>query len=409
MTLVGTQRNGAGKVLAVTSQAPWPLNSGGHLRSFHLLRALARRFSVRLVTGPAGAEADLNPLRREGIGVVVGGGGRTRLGEAWRAGAAALSGQPYVFYRRHDRRSVRAALRDQISRDPPDILYLDHLDSFAFRRLAPEVPAVLDLHNIYSSLARRTAEEQCSPVRRLYLLREARLLERVEREAVRASELVFAVSEEDADHLRSCPPANVRVIPNGVDVGAYRDLPVGRPDGPPLVLFVGTLSWGPNVAAARHLVETVLPGLRSSVPDARVRIVGRSPTPDLLRLAGESGVEVVGDAPDVRPHLREARVLCVPLVAGGGTRLKILEAFAAGLPVASTPVGCEGLQVTPEEHLLVAELAGLAPAVARLLQQPDAATRMAERARHLAEAVYDWQAIGEAACDAVSSLGVPTL
>jgi glycosyltransferase involved in cell wall biosynthesis len=142
--------------------------------------------------------------------------------------------------------------------------------------------------------------------------------------------------------------------------------------------------------------------MRRRVADARVRIVGRDP-PQRLRDAGQfPGVEIAGGVPDVIPHLAEARLLAVPLQAGGGTRLKILEAFAAGLPVVSTAVGCEGLGVVDGEHLVIAERDRFAGAVADLLANPARGQQLATRGRALAEERFDWGTVGQAACAAVA-------
>jgi glycosyltransferase involved in cell wall biosynthesis len=386
-------------VLAITSQLPWPLNSGGHLRTFHLLRALSRRFRVRLVSGMlAGEEAGVEALRRMGIDVrpaVV--GRRSGWKEGLRAASAAARGEPYVLYRRHDRRAVRAELRRQIAVEPPDLFYFDHLDSLVYDDLRGRTPAVIDLHNVYSTLVRRVADEGNPPWKRRYLRRESGLLARMERRAARVADAVLAVSEEECRYYRDLGARRAEVVPNGVDCDAFRTLPTGRAGESPVVLYLGNLSWGPNVGAAAFLAREVRPSLLARRPDARLRIVGRSPGPEVRALADLPGVEVIGDAPDIRAHLGEARVLAVPLDAGGGTRLKILEAFAAGLPVVSTPVGCEGIDAVDGEHLVVAGRERFLPALLALLDDPAPGARMAGRARDR----YDWGIVGEAACAAV--------
>jgi glycosyltransferase involved in cell wall biosynthesis len=223
----------------------------------------------------------------------------------------------------------------------------------------------------------------------------------MERRAANRTDALLAVSEPEARYFRSLGPRPVRVVPNGVDTGAYAALPAGRRSGPPLLLYVGTMSWSPNASAAHFLAREVLPQVRRLLPETRLRVVGKDPPPAVQALADLPGVEVTGAVPSIIPHLREAHALAVPLTAGGGTRLKILEAFAAGLPVVSTPVGCEGLQAVHGEHLVVAEREAFSDAVRELLSHPEAGTGLAVRARALAWDRYDWTAIGRLAVAAV--------
>lgn len=395
------------RLLAITSQLPWPLDRGGHLRTFHLLRALATRFRVKLIAGVAadGPPEGIEALGRAGISVrpaVL--APRRSLGEAVRALGAALRAEPYVLYRRHARRAVAAAVEDELVRDPPRVLYLDHLDSMLFRPARGAPPVVVDLHNVYSALCRRAAAEERRAALRPWLFREALLLERMERRAACRSDGVLAVSEGDAARIEALGARRVSVVPNGVSCSTYADLPCAGRTGGPLLLYVGAMSWPPNAAAARHLATDVLPKVRAVHPGARLRIVGADPPPEVAALARAGGVEVAGRVPDVRPHLAAAHALTVPLEAGGGTRLKIIEAFAAGLPVVSTPVGCEGLEVADGEHLVVAPRERFAAAVISLLGDPARAARLAERARSLARERYDWAAVGARACAAVERL-----
>jgi glycosyltransferase involved in cell wall biosynthesis len=393
-------------LLAVTSELPWPLNSGGHLRTFHLLQRLAHSYRVRLVAGAyTGEEQAAHALRKQGITTHPADlGPKWSWREPFRALASFTRGEPYVMYRRHDRAAVWAALRREVEREKPDVFYLDHLDGFVYKPLLQNVPTVLDLHNVYSTLVGRASQEQGNFLKRRYLRRETRLLERTEREAVQSVDQVFGVSEQDADHFRSVGARSVCVVPNGVDCQAYQHFPAGERQGPPLLLYIGAMSWGPNVSAARFLANEVLPQVRAIKPDACLRIVGRDPPPEVCAWATLPGVEVIGLAPDLAPHLTAGHLLAVPLEAGGGTRLKILEAFAAGLPVVSTPVGCEGLQVVDGKHLLIAERSAFVRAILTLLEAPEMAKTLTTQARELVLQNYDWSRSAELAANGIASI-----
>ncbi len=393
-------------VLAVTSELPWPLDTGGHLRTFHLLRALAERFRVRLVSAALhGQESSIESLRQMGITVCpVKIGPRVTWQEGLRAAASAIRREPYVLYRRHDRAPVRSELQRQMAIEPADILYLDHLDSLVYAGLRRQTPTLIDLHNVYSTLAKRVATEQNARWKRLYLNREAKLLERMERRAAHLSDQLFTVSEDERLYFEKLGARNVKVVPNGVDCEAFQSLPAGRLGQPPLVLYLGNMSWGPNISAATFLAREVLPRLLKRYPDARLRIVGRSPTAETKALASLPGVEVIGDVPEIKPHLGQAKVLAVPLDSGGGTRLKILEAFAAGLPVVSTAVGCEGLGVRHSEHLLIGERGQFADGLGALFDDEGLALRIASRARILACQKFDWKIVGRDASAIVADL-----
>lgn len=394
-------------ILAVTSELPWPLDTGGHLRTFHILRSLSSRYQVLLVAPVERGQADaVASLRRQGISVQPAPvGPRTRWREACCALRYAAVRKPYVLYGRHDRRAMWKTLRAVVRANTTDILYLDHLDSWLYRRILPGAPVVVDLHNVYSTLARRVSAEQTSFGMQPYLTREATLLDGVEQRVARGAHALMTVSEDDRRHYESLTDRPVRLVPNGVACASFRELPTGRRSADPVILYLGSLSWGPNVVAARCLASEILPRVREKVPGARVQLVGRNPSADVTRLGLIDGVEVMGSVPDVTPYLRDSAVMAVPLEAGGGTRLKILEAFAAGLPVVSTAVGCEGLEVQDRVHLHIAHRDRLADDLARLLLDRSVGEKTAVQARALALRRYDWSLVGEAACDVIAAVG----
>lgn len=382
------------RILFLTSQLPLPLNTGGHIRSWHVLRGLARRFQVQLVTATSQI-TDYYPLLQE-IGVsptTIAPPNRTWYTEGIRVLRAFRARQPYAFYRRHMYRGMTRAIKNAVAAFQPDWIHLDHLDPFAYHSLFPNVPYSLDLHNSYSTIARRLAQ-QSRGIRSWYLHREAGLLRKAEEGAVSAARRVFAVSNDEAMEFRRYSNAEVELIPNGVDTKLYSALPTGRQGLPPCILFLGAFSWQPNADAAEFLVTKVLPWLQSNgMPDVKLLLVGRNPGASITAFRNQPGVELHADVPDVIPYLSRASLAVVPLDSGGGTRLKILEAFAAGLPVISTPIGCEGIEARDGEHLRIVERPKFANVVREHLLDPERSRRLALKARELVQEKYEWDAI----------------
>jgi hypothetical protein len=204
-------------VLVITSELPWPLNTGGHLRTFHLMQALAARFDVTLLTSVSHLnDPGIKVLEDHGLTVRV---CRTRPGrraaELPRVASAFAKGEPYVMYHRHNHRRMRDLIRHELEAGQPDLVYLDHLDPLAFRDLFPQTPLVADLHNVYSKLADRVADERHWMVSR-YLKREARLLSDIEQRIVSEAAAVMAVSSQEQSEFRALGGRNVHLVPNGV-------------------------------------------------------------------------------------------------------------------------------------------------------------------------------------------------
>jgi glycosyltransferase involved in cell wall biosynthesis len=211
----------------------------------------------------------------------------------------------------------------------------------------------------------------------------ARAFERV---MFRGHDRVIVLTDADRDALSVLSPSSrLAVIPNGVD---WNDAP--WVPGSPSIVFVGNLSYAPNVAAARALVTDVLPRVRRRVGNARVVLVGARPSDSVRALAGRD-VEIAADVPDVAPWLARAGVFVAPIAFGAGIKNKVLEAMAAGVPVVTTAPGCEGLAVTRGEHLLVEQdAAGLADAAVRVLGDPELAARLGAAARTFVRERHQW-------------------
>jgi glycosyltransferase involved in cell wall biosynthesis len=211
---------------------------------------------------------------------------------------------------------------------------------------------------------------------------------------------VITVSRPDAETVRRrFGVSRVSVIDNGIDpayfAAAVASAGAAQRD-PRTILFLGSLDWRPNLDAVDLLLGRVFPQLLSLEPSARLCIVGRHPPPGLIRrLRASPRVELHADVADVRPFLASCGAMAVPLRIGGGSRLKILEALASGLPVASTPIGAEGLELAPDHDLLVAELDAMPAALARCIRQPQWAAAMAARGRRTVLERYDWDVLAD--------------
>lgn len=221
----------------------------------------------------------------------------------------------------------------------------------------------------------------------------ARLAAQVERRAMKGFDVVTTVAEADAARLRQLvPEQRVEVVPNGVDAERFRPQ-AGVEPVPGSLVFVGAMSYPPNVAAMRHFCADVLPLLRRSRPDVQVTIVGRDPAPAVRELESQAGVQVTGEVEDVRSYLAGASVFVAPMISGSGIKNKVLEAMAMGRPVVATALAAEGLPVTSGEHVVVADGARpFAEAVARLIDDRERRETMGRAARGLVERHYTWDA-----------------
>jgi glycosyltransferase involved in cell wall biosynthesis len=207
---------------------------------------------------------------------------------------------------------------------------------------------------------------------------------------VREAAAVCATSDHDAAAFEAYGAREVVVVPNGVDTAA---VPYRPPTDGAGLLYVGHYGYQPNAAAANELAGEILPRVRERRPDATLELVGREPPAALVRRP-PAGVRVTGAVPDVLAHLHAARVVVVPLRSGSGTRLKVLEAMAAGVPVVSTPLGVKGLEVRHGEEVLIGERAAeLAELAARVAADDALARRLSAAGRALVERRYDWGAV----------------
>jgi glycosyltransferase involved in cell wall biosynthesis len=268
-----------------------------------------------------------------------------------------------------------------------------HADQITMGQFAVDLPLplrVLDEHNAVWSIVRRSAEASGWGPRRLLAEWEWRRLRAYESRLCRRFDRVAVVSETDAAALDLTEDGHT-VVPIAIDVDDLAYAP--RTDEAGHVLSVATMFYPPNVEGVAWFAREVFPAIRQRRPATRFLIVGSRPPASIRRLAtGDSGVVVTGYVAELEPFLRQSAVLVVPLHAGSGMRVKILEAFARGIPVVSTTIGAEGIDARPGEHLLIAdEPAAFAEAVGRLLREPDAGERLARAARRLVEARYDWR------------------
>jgi glycosyltransferase involved in cell wall biosynthesis len=234
--------------------------------------------------------------------------------------------------------------------------------------------------------------------KRTLLRLEAWRMRKYEFRVFAALDNVIVCSELEKGHLAGISRADrVRVVPNGVDCTYFHPPRKGYERNPAKVVFTGAMGYSPNSDAAVYFIHEVMPILRKKIQGICFAVVGRDPPAELVALGRQwSDVIVTGKVPDVREHVWGARIFVVPIRKGAGTRLKVLEAFAMGIPTVSTSLGAEGIEFTPEQDLLLADdPAFMADRIVELLQNPSRCEAIGKRAMALARSRYDWKAVTE--------------
>jgi glycosyltransferase involved in cell wall biosynthesis len=279
---------------------------------------------------------------------------------------------------------------------------VDTLDLATYLPLLQSLPVVCVHHNVESALLRRRALAETLPWRRAYLSHQAALMEAEERRWCGRVALNVAVSDPDREHLRLQAPAGRYItVPNGVDTDKFRPAE-GKDAG---IVFVGGTTWFPNKDALAFFSEEILPLLNDSRTAAPICWVGRATEQEQQLFQERHGIRMTGYVDDIRPYVHDAACYVVPLRVGGGTRLKILDAWAMGKAVVSTSVGCEGLDAEHGRNILIADSPqAFAEAVRAVLQDADLRDRLGKAARATVESTYSWDIIRESMTEEYLSL-----
>jgi len=392
------------KILWVKAGKILPLDTGGKIRSYNILHHLSARHEVTFLSY-YGGERDEDyerKITRELPGsmpVYTGAWDRTSLQRQLRYLRWLPSGLPFAVTK-FTSQKVQSLVASWLSERRCDVAVCDFLSASLNFPRNPRIPTALFQHNVESVLWQRQAEAEQNPLNRWVFQLEAARMKRYEPAALQRFQRIIAVSEVDREQMKGMAPGTpITVVPTGVDLRQFRPDPAVK-SSPFLVIFVGSMDWTPNIDAVEWFCAEIWPRILAQVPQARFRIVGRAPDARVLKLAGDT-VEVTGTVASVVEHFRQAAVVAVPLRAGGGTRLKILEAMAVGKAVVSTTVGAEGLDVHPGRDILLADdLESFAHAVISLLEDPDLRERYERGALELA-ARYDWSVIAERFAEAL--------
>ncbi|MEJ5312339.1 MAG: glycosyltransferase [Anaerolineae bacterium] len=391
-------------ILLLTPQVPYPPRQGTALRNWGILRGLAAQHRVSLLTFAAPDQALEPPAPLTDIVERV-----AIIPQPTRTTRDRL--RDLLTTRRPDLtlRLASPAFRQQmqtwLDTCPFDWIQIEGLEMAPYLDLLPRLPSTVyrlpsiafDDHNCEYLLQKRAGSADLRRPRRwpaaLYSAIQWRRLRRYETAICRRADLVIAVSEADAQALRRVVPTlDPLVIPNGITVAEYAGFTDKADLHQPAFVFTGTMDFRPNVDGALWFATEVWPHIHAALPDAHVYFVGRQPHRRLDALRELPGFIITGPVPDTRPYINAATVYIVPLLVGGGTRLKLLEATSMGKAIVSTTLGAEGF-LRPEEAMLLADdPAAFAEACIRLALDAAARAQWEARARAYAHA-YDWDVL----------------
>jgi polysaccharide biosynthesis protein PslH len=401
------------RILWLKSELLHPVDKGGKIRTYEMLRQLRREHEVTYLTltlpddAPDAVERATEYCQRL---VTVPHRLRPKAGLGFYRDLLGNLVSPLpLSLARYKSAAMRRAIVRELARNPYDLMVCDFLTPCVNMNFSYPCPTLLFEHNVEAMIWQRHAEQQAGQqagqqaeqlagaARRLYLREQWRKMRRYERRACHKFDAVVAVSREDAEHIQQqYGVAKVHDVPTGVDVEYFKPQPA--PVVPHSLVFVGSMDWLPNEDGIVYFAEEILPRVMAQLPDVRLKVVGRNPTPRVRELARKHPrITVTGRVGDVRPHVAGAAACIVPLRIGGGTRLKIFEAMAMGKPVISTVIGAEGLPVRAGKELLIADdPAAFSRIVVQVLTDDVLRQRVSRTARDAVCARFGWAAAAAA-------------
>ena len=382
-------------ILIVTTRLPYPMISGAKIRAFHILKALAERHKVTLISfyGTEAEEKHFNVYTSLGVKFIP------ILNPAIdrQVGLKALfhslsSGLPLTVSK-YTHSAMSEAIAENVR--TADVIHCEHMHMAEYLLGIHDKPKVLDAHNVETQIAYRYSRCESNMLKKLILSLNYCAMRSYEEKVCAGFDMTLSVSLEDQKVLKNEFGAGcVRLLENGVDVDYFSPVNKNLQDQPKKLVFVGAMDWLPNSDGIKYFVKEILPVIRQDFPGIKLDVVGKDPPLDIRQLSDIDGIRVTGTVDDVRPYVHDSHLYVVPLRFGGGSRLKILEAFSMGKPVVSTSLGCEGIECVNGKDLLVADNPDdFAASVVRLLKDPEICCMLTNNARTLAVNVYSWKVI----------------
>jgi sugar transferase (PEP-CTERM/EpsH1 system associated) len=396
------------KILWVKAGGLVPPDIGGKIRSYNILRQLAKHHAVTFFSFYAAHEndvhAELNRIFERVVLIPLELPPARSARELLNYAVHLFSREPYGLTK-YCKPVVRKRLRALLQEETYDVILCDFLFAAGAIPWNWPCPKVLFAHNVEAIIWERHYKVARNPLWKALSWLEWKRMEAAERRYLQKADHVIAVSENDrAAFARFLDPQKLTVTATGADTEFFQ--PSGEKEMPNSLVFTGSMDWLPNEDAMFYFAKEIFPLIRQEVPDATLCIVGRKPSRRLQELASRvPNIQLTGWVDDVRPYLAQRAVCIVPLRIGGGTRLKIFEAMGMAKAVVSTSIGAEGLPVTNGEHLLLADdPASFAESVVQLLASASQRAKIGQAARHLVEENYSWATVSKGFAEALENV-----
>ena len=393
------------RILVVDEEIPYPLNSGKRIRTYCLLKQLASRHEIFFVCRQHEDTAESFPASLERIGIIpiiVPHLIQRKTGAKFFLALFAniFSRYPYSVTS-HRSKILMGRIKQLLSEQHFDLVHCEWTPyAINLAGVFGKIPTVVDAHNVEAMIWKRNFQVETQPLKKAYFYLQWKKMEAFERRYFTKFTRCIAVAENDARAISQIVPGGfVDTVSNGVDMAYFTSQKPHRSasGNNQTIVFTGSLDWRPNVDGVLYFLERIFPLVKMRYPASKFVIVGRKPLQVLKdRVKGREDVILAGSVLDIRPYMDDADVYVVPLRVGGGSRLKILEAFSMEIPVVSTTIGAEGLDVSDGENILIADTpADFAAAIASLIDDKSKAEKLGKRGRVIIEAQYQWKVLAK--------------
>lgn len=383
-------------ILFVTTKCPLPTNDGHSLRSFNLLKQVAAKNNIHLLSFVKYQQEynSIDELEKicQSVELFEVPENRSKVSLIKTLVFSLLKRKAFVVCK-YDTQPMRLAIRRKLSENSINIVHFDMLPLAIYLDEMRGQKTVLDEHNVESMLLKQRVDTQTRQVSKWFFSEQQRLLEQFEKSACHGVDYIVSCSQDDKKILNNfAPNTPVEVVPNGVDTCFFApDSTVHEEDF--RMIFVGGLNWFPNLDALQWFDKMIMPKILRDFPRAHLHIIGQKG--DTISWLNQGSITCHGFVEDIRPHIAMASVFVVPLRIGGGTRLKILNAMSMGKAVVSTTIGAEGLGLISGENIVLADQENeFSIKVKKLFTHSEYRNKIAKNGREFIAAHYQWDNIG---------------